>query len=439
MKKFLSLFAMLLVAASAWSLPFEPTTDPSASTTKWYQIKTGTHYMYSNHASWDDVYPSTTASTDDYYLWCFVGTSSTGYTIYNRGARAYMNGLYVSGSPGDYELSYVEMASGNNFYIYYNDRYGQVTQKMYVYYDSDNNCFSGTNGKVDTFTSIEVTIEPPTPPTELPYETLTATDFHVPHNALSNTGDEGYKKLIDRDRTTKWRVVNNSGSWETIWLDVESDVWFIPNAYVLTTGKDTQTNPNRNPMEWVLYGKVFKNDEWTELAHVTNGGGLEAKNTKDYTFALTGITQGYRYFRFEVRQINGKDSDNNYTFQLAELQFTGTAVADPTPSGLPFVPTTNPSASSTHWYQIKTTGTYLYYDPSSYFLGIASSPSTDDNYQWCFVGTASTGYKVYNRANQCYLRHGFLVDGQGNESDINYVEVESGNSFAIYFNNRRDC
>lgn len=129
MKKILTLLTMLLMAASAWSLPFEPTTDPSATTTKWYQIKTGTHYMYSNHASWDDVYPSTTASTDDYYLWCFVGTASTGYTIYNRGARAYMDGLFVSGSSGDNDLSYVEMASGNNFYIYYYDRLGQVTQK----------------------------------------------------------------------------------------------------------------------------------------------------------------------------------------------------------------------------------------------------------------------------------------------------------------------
>ena len=324
MKKILTLLTMLLMAASAWSLPFEPTNDPSASTTKWYQIKTGTHYMYSNHMSWDDVYPSTTASTDDYYLWCFVGTASTGYTIYNLGAQAYMNGLYVSGSPGDYELSYVEMGSGNNFYIYYNDRHGQVTQKMYVYYDSDNNCFSATNGKVDTFTSIEVTIEPTPPPVDLPYETLTSTNYNVPHNVLENVGPEGYAKLVDQDKTTKWCVVNNSGTWETIWMDFESDAWFIPNGYILTTGNDTQTNPNRNPKEWLLYGKVFENDDWTELAHVTNGGGLEAKNTTDYTFPLTGITQGYRYFRFEVRQINGKEANSsNYTFQLAELQLTG--------------------------------------------------------------------------------------------------------------------
>ena len=328
-----ALLMTVLLPLMAQALPFEPTTDPAASTTKWYQIKTGTHYMYSNHASWDDVYPSTTASTDDYYLWCFVGTASTGYTIYNRGARAYMDGLFVSGSSGDNDLSYVEMASGNNFYIYYNDRLGQVTQKMYIYYDSDNNCFSGTNGKVDTFTSIEVTIEPPTPPTELPYESLTATNYLVPHNVLSNTGVEGYAKLIDQNKSTKWCVVNNSGAWETIWLEFESDGWFIPDGYVFTTGNDTKSVPNRNPKEWVIYGKTFEDDQWTELAHVTDGAGLGTENTTDYSFDITGASVGYRYFRFEVRQINGKDTgDNNYTFQLAELQFTGTKVDEPTPT-----------------------------------------------------------------------------------------------------------
>ncbi len=159
---------------------------------------------------------------------------------------------------------------------------------------------------------------------------FTPTDFHVPHNTLSNTGNEGYAKLIDQNKSTKWCVVNNSGAWETIWLDVESDVLLVPNSYILTTANDTKTHPTRNPKEWVLYGKTLENDQWTELAHVTDGGGLQAVNTTDYTFPLIGITQGYRYFRFEVRQINGKDpADNNYTFQLAELTLSGTKVMDP--------------------------------------------------------------------------------------------------------------
>ena len=166
----------------------------------------------------------------------------------------------------------------------------------------------------------------PEPNVEPTPQTLTATGYNVPHNYLSNTGNEGYAKLIDGDKTTKWCVVNNSGSWETICLDFKSDVAFKPTSYILTTGNDTHENPNRNPKEWILYGRATENDEWTTLAHVTDGGGLEAKNTTDYTFPLTGITQGYRFFRFEVRQINGKNpSDNNYVFQLAELTLMGVA------------------------------------------------------------------------------------------------------------------
>ncbi len=427
MRKFLFLFAMLLVVANAWSLPFVPTTDPSASTTKWYQIKTGNRYLYSNRMSENELYVSTTASIDDYYLWCFVGNESTGYTIYNRGAQAYMRmGFFVNGSSGSADLDHIEMGSGNDFYIYYIES----SQKMYLCYDTENDVHTNDT-KYNSYSVVEVEIDL-TPP---PYETLTATNYNVPHNTLSNMGEEGYAKLVDQDKTTKWCVVNNSGGWETIWMDFESDVWFIPNGYILTTGGDTQSYPSRNPKEWVLYGKVFKNDDWTELAHVTNGGGLEAKNTTDYTFDITGATQGYRYFRFEVRQINGKGSDSNYTFQLAELQLTGTAVDDPTPQGMPFVPTTDPSASTTKWYQIKTGDSYLFSN-SNYKLQVSASPSEDDYYQWCFVGTESTGFKVYNRGCQRYMSQGTWVEGHGNESQINYVEVENGNSFAIYYNNQ---
>ena len=92
-----ALLMTVLLPLMAQALPFVPTTDPAASTTKWYQIKTGAQYLYSNPLNWGDLTPSTTASTDDNYLWCFVGTETTGYTIYNRGAQYYMAGVFVNG------------------------------------------------------------------------------------------------------------------------------------------------------------------------------------------------------------------------------------------------------------------------------------------------------------------------------------------------------
>ena len=268
--------------------------------------------------------------------------------------------------------------------------------------------------------------------------TLIPTDFHVSHNTLSNTGNEGFAKLIDQDKSTKWCVVNNSGAWETIWLDFKADELLFPKSYILTTGNDTQNSPTRNPKEWVLYGKTLENDEWTELAHVTDGGGLQAVNTTDYTFPLTGITQGCRYFRFEVRQINDKDpADNYYTFQLAELTLIGTLdpPTPPAPPALPFDPTTNPSLSTTMWYQITIDGQYLFYNSSNGYLNASSSSSTDDNYFWCFVGDESTGYKIYNRGHQAYMSKGFYVSGSGDEAYLNYVELDSEDNFYIYYMN----
>ncbi|MBR1727560.1 MAG: SUMF1/EgtB/PvdO family nonheme iron enzyme, partial [Muribaculaceae bacterium] len=164
----------------------------------------------------------------------------------------------------------------------------------------------------------------PEPNAEPTVQSLTATDYHTPHNYLSNTGAEGYAKLVDGDKSTKWCVENYYGGWETIWVDLKSSVAFKPTSYVLTTGNDTSTYPNRNPKNWKIYGRNSESESWTELAHVTDGGGLEPKNTTDYTFEFSGVTKAYQYYRFEVSEIGGR-SGNNYVFQLAELTLLGVA------------------------------------------------------------------------------------------------------------------
>ncbi len=423
MKKILFLISMLLVTATARSMPFEPTPNPTAPTTKWYQIKTQDNwYLYYYNGI---VCASSTSTTDDKYLWCFVGNESTGYTIYNRAYQYYMGLGNCFGTYSFGQIDHVEWDDDNCFYIYYED-----SSKHYlVFYHSGPTNLGYRDG---SFSAVEVET---TPLVTVPYNTLAPIDFYIPHNALSNTGNEGYAKLIDQDKNTKWCVENNSGAWETIWLDFESDVWFIPKGYTLTTGKDTHRYPNRNPKEWILYGKTFEDDEWTELAHVTDGGGLEATSAIDYSFDITGATEGYHYFRFEVRQIKGNEN-NNYIFQLAELQLRGTYVeepASPTSPNLPFVPTTDPSLSTTKWYQITVTGQYLFYDSSIDKVNVSSSPSDEDNYLWCFVGEKMTGYKIYNRGRQGYMRRIFNANGTGGEEDLNYVELDSADIFYIYY------
>ncbi len=419
---------MLLVAATAWSLPFVPTTDPYATTTKWYQIQSDGTYLYTMYGSY--IQGSTTPSTDDKFLWCFVGTESTGYKIFHRGTQKYLrDGVYLNGTGDEAAINYVEVESENSFYIYCTEQNGR---RKYITVDQGN--ISNVYGHLKTFTAVEVTVEPLTPPITIPYESLTALDYHVPHNSLGSIEALNYTKLIDKNKNTQWCVDNRSGAWETIWLDFESDVWFIPDGYILTTGLDIAMNPNRNPKEWVLYGKEFITDEWTELAHVTDGGGLEAKNTTDYTFDIMGATKGYRYFRFEVRQING-DESGFYVFELAELQLFGTKVEDPDLPQLPFEPTTDPSLSTTKWYQITLDGQYLFSDSNSIYVKTSSVPSAEDNYLWCFVVNEPTGYNIYNRGRQAYMRNCTIVNGTGDEADLNYVELDSEDNFYIYYMN----
>ncbi len=141
----------VLLPLMAQALPFVPTTDPLSSTTHWYQIKTDNVYLY---AMVNDgvIWPSTTASTSDDYLWCFVGTESTGYKILGRSTRYYMKELDVNGIGTESTLDYVELGSGNSFYIAYKER----SQTMYLTYDSDNDGFYGNDTKLNTFTVTEV-------------------------------------------------------------------------------------------------------------------------------------------------------------------------------------------------------------------------------------------------------------------------------------------
>ena len=123
MKKLLFVAALLLPLL-AQALPFVPTTSPSTKPIHWYYLKTGNMFIYASPdptgMADSDIYASSTSSNSDNYLWCFVGTASTGYKIYNRGSKSYLyDGPYL-GDASEPSVDYYEAGSGNNFYIYTN-------------------------------------------------------------------------------------------------------------------------------------------------------------------------------------------------------------------------------------------------------------------------------------------------------------------------------
>ncbi|MBQ8702036.1 MAG: discoidin domain-containing protein [Prevotella sp.] len=130
----------------------------------------------------------------------------------------------------------------------------------------------------------------------------------------SNTGDEGYAKLVDGNTSTKW-CTNSS----PFYIEFHSSGLIVPTGYIMTTGGDTQSYSGRNPKSWTIKAKVNAGDAWTTLVTEENNETMPASNTTPVEFTITGNTTAYKYFRFEVSATRG-DS----WFQLSEFQFVGT-------------------------------------------------------------------------------------------------------------------
>ena len=124
---------------------------------------------------------------------------------------------------------------------------------------------------------------------------------------------EGYMKLVDGDKYTKWGRSSTTGSVEFF-----STRPFIPTAYILITGNDNASYHGRNPRNWTLQGKLRERDEWVTIASVTDDTVLEDRNRVAYTFELDGEQTVYKYFRFAYNGLQGANF-----FQLSELQFMG--------------------------------------------------------------------------------------------------------------------
>ena len=121
---------------------------------------------------------------------------------------------------------------------------------------------------------------------------FTATAYQQGDNTWNN--QEGYKKLVDGNKGSKW-LSSNETNWLDLYIEFNYSTAFVPKGYLLTTGNDTESHPNRNPKNWVLKGKLQLTDEWTTIAFVTNDDRLTATNTTDVLFELSDNTSPYRY------------------------------------------------------------------------------------------------------------------------------------------------
>ena len=150
-------------------------------------------------------------------------------------------------------------------------------------------------------------------------------DGNTGHNYNVSTGSgEGQDKLVDGIKTNKFCLTESGGRIiETIYVEFESSVAFVPTGYIMTTGGDTAWNNNsgRNPKNWEIKAKASKSGDWVTLAYVIDNYTMGGFNNKPYEFDFNFVsnnTTKYKYFRFEV-----SDVQSGGIFQLAEFEFKG--------------------------------------------------------------------------------------------------------------------
>ena len=90
----------------------------------------------------------------------------------------------------------------------------------------------------------------------------------------SNTGDEGYDKLVDGNTATKW-CTNSS----PFYIEFHSSVPIVPTGYIMMTGDDTRSYSGRNPKSWTIKAKAHAEDDWTTLVTVENDATMPAKTS----------------------------------------------------------------------------------------------------------------------------------------------------------------
>lgn len=127
----------------------------------------------------------------------------------------------------------------------------------------------------------------------------------------SGQGKEGAAMASDGHLFTKWCIDEARQMPYNIVLDAGLPTPI--NEYRFTTGDDTHSYPERNPIAWRMSGS---NDQqkWTTLDEQKNNRRLRDENEQEYRFKPTS-TGSFRYYRFEfIKMTSGT------RLQLSEIK-----------------------------------------------------------------------------------------------------------------------
>ena len=152
-KVILLVAAMTLLPLGAAALPFSTTPSPTTYPIQWYKLKLNGMYLYG--LSYGELSCSSSSSSSDEYLWCFIPLESGKIVIYNKALEQYM---YQAWNFTRYryqsQTNYVELGSGNSFYICYDE-----TSIRTYYLDCDDGGIFATQSKTSACTALPALYE----------------------------------------------------------------------------------------------------------------------------------------------------------------------------------------------------------------------------------------------------------------------------------------
>ncbi len=217
-------------------------------------------------------------------------------------------------------------------------------------------------------------------------------------NAFENRA--GHNEVLDGNLDTKWEAwpnyeVNNRYYFNddngNVLFKASSAIYV--NGITLTTAGDTQTYSERNPYQWTLFGS---NDDAAEtddthsswrMIKVTNDAQMPASNKTAKYFKFSPSQVAYKYFKFHVNSLVGKDE-----LQLAEIALDYSLEAKAT--------TTSLVAAGAEHYGAESA--------DKLFDG-------DCDTKWCKHGDASTNWVVFKTTKPIYALNYMLRTANDSE------------------------
>ena len=157
----------------------------------------------------------------------------------------------------------------------------------------------------------------------------TVDDNNVTGNT-NNNSDEVPSKLFDNDTNTKWCYVSGhrqyyTPEWQNLNIYFHTSESIVLKGYKIALAADATTFWKRNPKSWKIYGSnsAGANASWTQIDERTN----VSINSLWTDFTVTSNTTAYQYYRFEVIEVVGDETETNHNrrwkCQVSELQLFG--------------------------------------------------------------------------------------------------------------------